>query len=111
MDDALAGLLGSFYALKNPKTGNAIEFKVKKREHTFNYFLSRKGDLFCYTPHPDVDGNFWCFTYKPIGKGSRSGKAIQWKAIDLVRCAKRKTAKDKALARWSKSRMVMKEVM
>ena len=92
-------VISDLFSLKDPKSGEVIQFHIKRNEHSYLYYKGPRGELYCYTPHPDINGNFWCWTYQPIGKGSRSGRPHKLKLVDLVRCAKRKTAKAKALRR------------
>lgn len=87
------------FSLQDPQTGDVIRFQLKRNQRTYLYFKGPRGELYCYTPHPDTHGNFWCWTYQPTGKGSRSGNPTHWQFKELVRCAKRKTAKSKALRR------------
>lgn len=91
--------ISDLFACTDPKTGEAIKFHLKPGDKIYLFYKGSNGKMHCYTPHPDANGNYWCFTYQPIGKGSRSGRAHTWKVVDLVRCAKRKTAKAKALRR------------
>lgn len=42
------------------------------------------------------DGRFGLLVYKPVGKGSRSGKADTWELVRFNTYAKRKTAKARA---------------
>ncbi|HKZ71287.1 MAG TPA: hypothetical protein VJ020_14465, partial [Anaerolineales bacterium] len=55
-----------------------------------------------------TEGNFWAWTYQPIGKGARSGKATTWKMKQLVRCSKRKTAERNAFLRLQKAQIKAK---
>ena len=97
--NAMKELMSDFNSIKDPKTGKVIKFNLKPGDHIFLRYKGLKGELYCYTAHADTNGNYWCWTYKPTGKGSRSGQAKRWKLTDLVRCAKRKTAHAKALHR------------
>src|SRR5690349_15678157 len=92
----LQELVSELTAIRNPATGKPISFNLKKGQHLYNFYRGPRGEMFCYTPHADKDGNYWCFTYRPFGKGSRSGTARQWKLMSLVRCARRKIADKKA---------------
>lgn len=98
-------LISKINSIKDPKTGKSIQFITKsKHQHLWNFYKGQRGEKFCYTPHADTEGNYWCFTYQPIGKGSRTGKPKQWKCIKLVRCAKRKVAQQKAYKRFLTSK-------
>lgn len=99
LNELLKDIVSDIFSLKNPKTGETIRFILRPNERQYLYFESPRGELYCWSPHPDTKGNYWCWTYKPIGKGARSGKPHRWKLSNLVRCAKRKTAKGKALQR------------
>jgi hypothetical protein len=91
-------LLADIYAVKyHSKT---IHFSLKRGEYTYRYFNGKSGAIYCYTPHPSTDGDYFVWTYVPKGKGSRSGKASRFSMKGIVRCATRKTAKSKAIKRW-----------
>jgi hypothetical protein len=101
--DELNTMLSNLTGVCNPATGKPIRFNLKKGQHYCNYFDGPRGEMFCYTPHPDVDGNYWCFTYQPYGAGSRSGDPKRWKVIKLVRCSRRKVACQKARQRLTRA--------
>jgi hypothetical protein len=42
------------------------------------------------------DGKFAWFTYKPIGKGARSGEPTEWERTKITVVGKRKTARARA---------------
>ena len=42
------------------------------------------------------DGKFAVMAYRPIGKGSQSGKAQEWKRVVFSKCATRKRARERA---------------
>ncbi len=108
MDQAFLKLIGDFQSVRDPRTGEPIEFRIHKNENSYLYFVGPHRELYCYSPHADVNGNYWCWTYQPYGKGSRSDKPSNWRVIDLVRCAKRRTAKARAFKRMQRA---MKGVM
>ncbi len=56
--------------------------------------------MFCYTPWKDTEGWYWAWTYKPYGKGSRSGNPTRWKAVGFVKFRSRKKAKKRAEDRY-----------
>jgi hypothetical protein len=95
-------LLADLYSLRYK--GEKIEFRLKPGECTYRYYQGPSGRQYCYTPHPSTKGDYFVFTYVPKGKGSRSGKASRFALRDLVRCAKRKTARGKALQRYEKDK-------
>jgi hypothetical protein len=86
------------------KDGDPIQFDLKPSQHTHLYYEvnkgTKKGTRHCYTPWKDTKGRYWTFTYKPVGPGSRSGKAAKFKMADLVSFKKRKLAKKRALDRF-----------
>lgn len=98
--DFLTELLADSLGPRNPKTGKPIKFELRPDQHAYIYYSGPRGYRYCYTPHPDIEGNYWVWTYKPVGKGAWSGTATRWTMVDLVRCAKRKTAIHRALARF-----------
>jgi hypothetical protein len=103
LNQLLKDIASDIFSLKNPKTGETIRFLLRPNEHNYLYYTGPRGEMYCYSPHPDTKGNYWVWTYKPIGKGSRSGKPHRWNLSNLVRCAKRKTAKAKAILRLQSS--------
>ena len=102
-DPALLELVRDISAKRNPKTHQPIRFDLKPGQHMYNYYRGKNGHLECFSPHPDTEGNFWCWTLVPQGKGARTGKANTWRTTRLVRCAKAKTAKAKACHRAQQS--------
>lgn len=82
--------------------GKKIRFNLKPHEHLYNYYEGRSGRLYCYTPHTSNEGFYYVWTYVPKGEGSRSGSAKTFVMRDLVQCAKRKTARGKAISRYYK---------
>lgn len=68
-------------------------------EPRWRYF--RRGQtMFCWTTEPFSDGRYAAFIYQPEGKGSRVGKATQWRKRKELRFRQRNTAKARALAWW-----------
>lgn len=51
---------------------------------------------FCWTTERMDDGTFRAFEYRPVGKGSRSGKAREWRLTREVSFKTRATAKRRA---------------
>lgn len=81
--------------------GKTIKFNLKPGQYMYRYFRDRRGAMHCYTPHPSTEGDYFAWTYQPYGKGARS-KPNKWKVTRLVRCARAKTAKAKAIKRMEK---------
>jgi hypothetical protein len=72
-----------------------------RRRHHYHYFESPDQRMFCWTPWKDQNGNYWTWVMKPVGRGSRSGKAKFWKRVGKrVRSRTRKTAKKRAHTRY-----------
>jgi|SRR3990167_4098033 len=90
-------LLADAYAFRYK--GSSVNFALKRGEHLYLYFNGVSGAMYCYTPHPSMDGDYFVWTYAPKGEGARSGGAKHFVMRDIVRCATRKTAKMKALRR------------
>jgi len=104
LNDLLTSLLSETFSIRDPQTHKPIKFLLERGECVYRYFKGAAGEMFCYTPHADIIGYYWVWTYKPIGKGSRSGKARRFKMTHLIRCAKRRTAKERAQARCQKAK-------
>lgn len=76
----------------------------------YRYFQKGNGNMYCWTTEKaditDDDPRGWyaSFVYRAVGKGSRSGEAVQWKpdVKTMVRHRKRKDAKARALRLYSK---------
>lgn len=100
LNDLLSEISSSAFSLKYK--GEIVEIPLKKGQYAYRYFRSKSGAQYCYTVHPSTKGDYFVWTYAPKGKGSRSGSPERLKLKDLVRCAKRKTAKKKALDRYYK---------
>jgi hypothetical protein len=103
LEELMGDLWAEIGSPRNPKTGQPIRFTLERNQHTFNYWTGPHGEMYAYTPHPDNDGNYWAWDYMPYGRGARSGTPSRWKLKNLVRCAHRKTARAKALARYHKA--------
>ena len=69
------------------------------REPRWRYFARGNGPMFYWTTERDGTGKYQSGVYRPIGKGSRSGKASRWEIDDdaISRHALRKDAKARAL--------------
>lgn len=51
------------------------------RAPRFRYFQRKNGPMFCWTTET-VEGRYASMVYVPVGRGSRSGKAVQWRIAD-----------------------------
>jgi hypothetical protein len=96
----LMSLLG---AIHDPKTGQPITFMLKPGQKTYRYFQLGQ-TMHCYSPHPDLNGRYWYWSYVPFGTGARLGTAKQWKLVHPVSCATRGLAKRRALSRYNAER-------
>lgn len=82
----------AWQALLNAEPTLAALFR---RQPAYRYW-AHAGWRYCWTTERMGDGKFAAFTYRPVGKGSRSGKAQSWKLQREVRFATRKAAKARA---------------
>ena|SRR3990167_4627283 len=80
----------------------AASLMPQGRSANYRYFEGKQGEMYCWNTEP-VDGKFYSWVYQPYGKGSRSGRPTQWKAIHKVAFARRKVAKARARSRYQKS--------
>jgi hypothetical protein len=98
LKDLFGDLFTVVLGVKNPRTGRAIEFSLGRHENKYLYFQPKgSSKQFCYTPHADREGWYYSFTYQPLGKGARTGKATRWTLKSLVPHRVRKQAKARAL--------------
>ncbi|MGH7487632.1 MAG: hypothetical protein ACREMY_18815 [bacterium] len=69
----------------------------------WRYFQRGRGPMFAWATTP-VEGKFGSFVMKPVGPGSRSGKAEQWDSVlsTVVEHRRRKDAKARALRLFQK---------
>lgn len=81
--------------------GGVMDLRRGQRSHL--YWQDDRGWMYAYTPWKDRDGNYWTWTYKPVGKGARSGKPRRWKAIQIVSARSRKTAMKRAERRYERA--------
>ena len=100
LQDVFGDLMKRAYAF-NYK-GKPVKFALKQNENTYVYFDGKNGTMYCYTPHPSTDGDYFVWDYVPHGKGARSGNAERYSMKNIVRCAHRNVAKARAIARWKK---------
>ena len=65
----------------------------------YRYFQRDNGAMYCWTTERVDDGDFQSFVYRPVGKGSRSGKATEWELDEasISSSPLRKEAKARAL--------------
>jgi hypothetical protein len=73
--------------------------RIFGREPRYRYFSYGQW-RFCWTTEKMGDGKYAAFIYKPIGKGSQSGKATRWKLVKELHFTKRSTAKARAI-KWA----------
>jgi len=83
------------------QTPSGSRLRLKPGQREYRYYRSFDEWMFCYTPWKDENGDYWTWTYKPVGKGSQSGKARKWVAINPARARKRKTASKRAYQRYT----------
>lgn len=84
-DAHFADLPISLFGVKNPRTGETIEFELKPGDRKYLYYQPKGSSVqLCYTPHPDTKGWYFSWAYKPIGKGARTGQARRWRLTKLV---------------------------
>ena len=81
---------------------NGAQLHLKKGQRPYQCYRSNDGWMFCYTSWRDENDDYWYWTYKPVGKGSQSNKAREWKLKDLKSARTRKTAQKRSLARLRK---------
>jgi hypothetical protein len=105
VQEATAILTGSFpelvaeeFALRD-KDGNKIEFDLKEGQAVYTYQVDARGWMHCYTPWRDITGKFWCWSYKPLGKGARTGHASDFAMVRPRWFSHRYKAKRTALKR------------
>jgi hypothetical protein len=69
------------------------------RQPRYRYWETPDGAMFIYTTETMPDGKYASAIYRPVGKGSRSGKrnVTEWKPVQEVRHTTRKAAKARAL--------------
>jgi hypothetical protein len=107
LNEYLAGLAGSgfvsYSGLKHAD-GQPVQFDLGPGKHTYLYYEDKQTKArYCYTPWKCTRGWYWAFNYAPRGRGSRSGDPEKLVIVDGVKFRKRKTAKARAYARWSKA--------
>jgi hypothetical protein len=79
------------------------------RQPRYRYWTDPSGWRFCWTTERMGDGKFAAFIYKPVGPGSRSGKARTFKLAREVHLKTRRAAKQRA-ADWFNKRNPTKGV-
>lgn len=75
---------------------------ARTSRNKFLYWETPDQRLYGYTPWKDSNGDYFTLVYKPVGKGSQSGKARRWKLIERVCARTRKTAKARAYKRYQR---------
>ncbi len=66
------------------------------RQPAYRYWTDPRGYRYCWTTERMSDGKYAAFTYRPVGKGSRSGKATRFKLAREVHFRTRRAAKQRA---------------
>jgi hypothetical protein len=97
LHDLMYQLLGG-RGVRDSRTKEVIEFDLKPNQNQYIYW-ENEGWMFCYTPWKATNGKYYCWTYRPVGEGSRTGNPSRWKMEGLVACSTRKLAKKKAYNR------------
>lgn len=70
------------------------------REPRYRYFTGARGEMYCWTIERADEGKYWAMEYRPVGPGSRSGAATEWKLVRRVGFKLRRAAKARALKWW-----------
>lgn len=67
------------------------------RTPSYRYF-DHVGIRYCWNVEPvnERDGRWFAWEYRPVGKGSRTGKATRWELKHRVRAGSRRAAKARA---------------
>lgn len=86
----------TWQAILNAEPALAVLFP---RQPGYRFWTDPHGVRFCWTTERLGDGKFAAFVYRPVGPGSRSGKARSYKLAREVRLKTRKAAKARA-AKW-----------
>lgn len=74
------------------------------RSPRYRYF-GHDGWMYCWTTEKLSDGKYHAFTYKPVGKGARSGEARRWRATGKdVGFRQRNKAKARAWRWWMRAK-------
>jgi hypothetical protein len=71
----------------------------------YRYF-EHAGTRFCWNVEPvnERDGRWFAWEYRPVGKGSRTGKATRWEMKHRERSGSRRAAKTRAHAWYLKAK-------
>lgn len=72
----------------------------------YRYFQDRVGVRYCWNVEPvdERDGRWFAWEYRPVGKGSRIGKATRSEMKHRVRSGSRGAAKARAYAWYLKAK-------
>lgn len=95
--------LGDIFAdlfAQRDKDGRAIQFSLKPGQSMYRFYRGPGGEQYCFTPHPDTQGRFWSWVYKPFGSGRRKF----WKIVELRQRRSREAAKRDARQRLEDAR-------
>lgn len=103
LNQRFAELVGDSPSLSSLFGGGSFATIPNARNKRSYRYFEHKQHMYCYTPWKDTDGKYWAWTYKPYGKGSQSGEAKKWRAVQKVSFSKRKLAHKRAEARYIKS--------
>lgn len=74
----------------------------RRRRNQYLFWETPDQRRYAYTPWSDRNGNYFTMVYKPVGKGSQSGKAKKWKLMETVRARTRKLAMKRAFKRYNR---------
>jgi hypothetical protein len=77
------------------RTAPELFAALNPRQPSYRYFIYRQ-HKFCWTTERMGDGTYHAFEYRPIGPGSRIGKAKRWKLVRTVKFKQRSRAKARA---------------
>jgi len=83
--------------------GESRVFNLKPGQHMVRWYPMVGKTRYCYTPHADTNGDFWAFNevrrvWRP--KAKLGELCESWERVKWVRCARPKTARERALKRY-----------
>lgn len=105
--DAINRVFAKFF--NGIRVSDSPDGPQSERRNKYLYWETADQWMFCYTPWKDDDGWYYAFTYKPFGKGSRSGDPSQWRLIDKVRFRKRRSAEARTVKRYIKRTKMLRD--
>ncbi len=84
---------------------NRLAAQIFGREPKWRYWEDERGWMYGWTTEKMGDGKYAAILFKPVGKGSRSGrrKVERWQKVREVHFVKRSGAKARA-AKWFNTR-------